>query len=183
MNTQNILKMVGVGSLLMLTACGNTPSLSADAKTVYLNEELGFAVSGYSYSQDGLVCDIDNYLVSSLVAEAVNHDINLVPINGSATIKSKQNILAIDINELVLGQNKKNFVGNSAVDPKIGVMAGYINKSLAEPLISTSYSCVAFTDKMAFSNYAGRASNCSSLHKCARRLSNDVIGWLSAQLK
>lgn len=163
----------------VLVACSSAPTLKSNAKTVYINENVGFAVKGYSYKQDGLVCDIDNYLVSALIDKAAAQNINLVRVK---TATQQGPLLALDIESLVLGQNQREYIGNNAVEPEIGVAAGLIIKSRVPELTSISQQCVAFSDQMAISNVAGGNSNCSSLNRCVRRVSGDIIDWLAPQL-
>lgn len=174
-----IFKIGVLASLLLVAACSSTSTVSGNAKTVYINENVGFAVKGYSYEQDGLVCDIDKYLVTALVDKAAAKNINLVR---TKVVSQQGPLLALDIESLVLGQNERAYIGNNAVEPKIGVAAGLLIKGRAPELTAISQQCVAFSDQMALSNAAAGGSNCSSLNKCARRMSGDIIDWLAPQI-
>lgn len=174
-----ILKLAVLVSVLLVTACSGTPTVNGDAKTVYINENVGFAVKGYSYKQDGLVCDIDNYLVNALVDKAAAKNIKLVRVK---TASQQGPLLALDIESLVLGQNKREYIGNNAVEPEIGVAAGLLVKGRSPELTTISHQCVAFSDQMALSNAAAGSSNCSSLNKCARRVSGDIVDWVVPQI-
>lgn len=174
-----MLKLGVLTSVLLVAACSSAPTVNGDAKTVFINENVGFAVKGYSYEQDGLVCDIDNYLINTLVDRAAEKNINLVRVKTAA---QQGPLLALDIESLVIGQNKRDYVGNNAVEPEIGVAAGLLVKGRAPELTTISHQCVAFSDQVALSNTAGGSSNCSNLNKCARRMSGDIIDWLAPQI-
>lgn len=176
---REISKMAVLASILLMAACSSTATMNGNAKTVYINENVGFAVKGYSYKQDGLVCDIDNYLIDAMVDKAAAQNINLVRVK---TVSQNGPLLALDIESLVLGQNKRTYIGNNAVEPEVGVAAGLLIEGRTPELTTISHQCVAFSDQMALNNSAGGSSNCSSLNKCARRVSADIVDWLAPQI-
>lgn len=166
--------------LLLIAACSTVPQLSPNAATIYVNENVGFAVAGFGYKQDGLVCDIDDYLVDALVERAVEYNIKLVRVK---TASAQGPLLALDIESLTLGQNKRDYTGHSAVEPGLGVIAGLVVKGRNPEFTSTSHQCVAFSDQMVLTNSASGRSNCSSLQLCARRVSGDIAAWLAPQVQ
>lgn len=176
---KEISKLALLASILLMAACSSTPTANGSAKTVYINENVGFAVKGYSYKQDGLVCDIDNYLVGVMVDKAASKNINLIRVK---TASQDGPLLALDIESLELGQNKRSYIGNNAVDPEIGVAVGLLIGGLTPGLTTISYHCVAFSDQIALNDSVGGSSNCSNLNKCARRVSADIVDWLAPQL-
>lgn len=171
---KEISKLALLASILLMAACSSTPTANGSAKTVYINENVGFAVKGYSYKQDGLVCDIDNYLVGAMVDKAASKNINLIRVK---TASQDGPLLALDIDALVLGQS-----AGAAVEPEISIKAGLLVEGRSPELTTTGHQCVAFSDQMALENLAGGRSNCSNLNKCARRVSADIVDWLAPQL-
>jgi len=177
-STLGLLCVVVVG---LLSACTQQSQLDESSPVVYINKNLGFAVKGYSYEQQGLVCDIENYLVESLVNAAAYEGIRLELVSTAQQTQSKARLLALDIDTLKSGQNKRDFVGHQAVEPELGVVAAYVDRDKGTDVLMSNHKCVAFSDQMGLDS-AGSSSNCNLLRQCARRLSGDVISWLAPKL-
>lgn len=165
---------------LFLSGCSNIVGTKANVSTVYLNKSIGFDVAGYNYSQTDLVCDLDSYLVDSLVSRASDHNIQILDSSQSVGASGTP-IIAVDIDELVIGQNDQDFTGHMLVEPKLGITLALIDGD--QGMINrTSSSCVSFGNQLVLENAASGRSNCGLLKQCARRLSDDVMAWLAPQL-
>ena len=167
------------GIAFALGGCSSSPQLSGNAETVYLNEKVGFQVPGYSYKQDGLVCDLDKALIENLSEKAAERNIRLISTSNVKELKVAERLIAIDINELVTINDERSYVGHSMNEPKLGIMAAYAKKE--SEVVITEKSCTAFSNLKGIDS-AGDKSMCHQLRNCTKRLSAKVIDWLEPQL-
>jgi hypothetical protein len=91
---------------LLAMAASQPAPLDAKAPLVYVNQNIGFNVQGYKYKQSEFPCEIDKVLVSNLVERAQGDGIRLEPVTTAEKIRNGViPVLAIDIEQLVLGQD------------------------------------------------------------------------------
>lgn len=163
--------------------------LDANAPLVYVNQNLGFNVKGYKYKQSEFPCDIDKVLVSNLVEQAHDDGIRLEPVGTADKILNGTiPVLAIDIEKLVLGDEKRQFgTRQSSKLPKVQVTVALIKGK--DEMITAKHTCAImtlneFTPSTNVLDLGGAGTTvCAATRKCLRDLSKDVIDWMAPQLK
>lgn len=178
-------------TLSLLTSVSFSLMATADTKEplVYLNQNIGFNVPGYSYKQSEFPCDIDKVLVRRLVEQAKKEGIQLEPV-GSANkiLNGVVPVVAIDIEQLVLGDGKRQFgTRKSNPLPKVQVTAALIKGK--DNMVTAKHTCAIMTlnEFTPSSNILDMGHSgttvCSATRKCLNDLSRDVIEWVSPQLQ
>jgi hypothetical protein len=176
-------------SFPMFTMASATPQLTADAPLVYINQNFGFNVKGYKYAQAEYPCDIDKVLVENLISRAKSAGIRLEAIN---TIDKIQNgvvpVLAIDIEQLVLGDQERQFGTKQGSNlPKVQITAALVKNK--DSFLTAKHTCAIATLNQfsPTSDVMDLGSNgvtvCSATRKCLQDLSKDVVEWIAPQIK
>lgn len=173
---------------VLALAASELPPLSDKAPLVYINQNIGFNVEGYKYKQAEFPCEIDKVLVSNLVERAQRGDIRLEPVSSADKIRNGViPVLAIDIEQLVLGDETRQF--GTKVDstlPKVQVTVALVK---GEDMVTAKHTCAIMTlneftpSTDVVDLGATGVTVCSATRKCLRDLSKDVVEWMSPQVK
>jgi len=170
------------------TAAPDSVSLNEKAPLVYINQNIGFNVKGYKYKQSEFPCDIDKVLVSNLVDQAKSDGIRLEPVGTSDKILNGViPVMAIDIEQLVLGNEKRQFgTKQSNPLPKVQVTVALIKGK--DNMVTAKHTCAImtlneFTPSTDVLDLGSGVTVCSATRKCLKDLSKDVVEWVSPQLK
>lgn len=163
--------------------------LDAKAPLVYVNKNIGFNVKGYKYEQSQYPCDIDKSLVTSLVDQSKKQGIRLEPIG---TIDKINNgvvpVLAIDIEQLVLGNEERQFgTKQGSKLPKVQITAALVKNK--DNIVTAKHTCAIMTlsefspsnDVTDLGTYG--VTVCSATRKCLKDLSKDVVEWIEPQIQ
>jgi len=151
---------------------------------VYINQNIGFNVPGYSYTQSEYPCDMNVVLVKNLIERAEKKDIKLEPVGTLAKINNGViPVLAIDIEQLALG-DKKFGTKQSSKLPKVQITAALIK---GKEMVTAKHTCAImslneFTPSDSVLDMGTVATVCSATRKCLKDLSKDVIEWIEPQL-
>lgn len=162
--------------------------LDAKAPLVYVNQNLGFNVEGYKYKQSEYPCEIDKVLVSNLVDQSRADGIRLEPVSTVDKIRNGTiPVLAIDIEQLVLGNEKRQFgTRQSSNLPKVQVTAALIK---GKDMVTAKHTCAIMTlNEFTLSTDvldmgSTGTTVCSATRKCLNDLSKDIVDWISPQVK
>ncbi|HEY8942257.1 MAG TPA: hypothetical protein VIM59_18825 [Cellvibrio sp.] len=173
--------------LVALAESGPAP-LDANAPLVYVNQNLGFNVEGYKYKQSEYPCDIDKVLVSNLIDKSRADGIKLEPVSTSDKIRNGTiPVLAIDVEQLVLGDEKRQFgTRQSSNLPKVQVTVALIK---GKDMVTAKHTCAIMTlnEFTPSTNVLDMGSNgvtvCSATRKCLNDLGMDIVDWMSPQVK
>ncbi len=173
---------------LVALAKSEPAPLDAKAPLVYINQNLGFNVEGYKYKQSEYPCDIDKVLVSKLVDESRENGIRLEPVNTADKIRNGTiPVLAIDIEQLVLGDEKRQFgTRQNSNLPKVQVTVALVK---GKDMVTAKHTCAIMTlnEFTPSTNVTDMGSTgttvCSATRKCLNDLSKDVVDWMSPQVK
>jgi hypothetical protein len=165
-------------------------STQSDAKEplVYINQNIGFNVKGYKYKQSEFPCDIDKVLVSNLVDQAKSDGIRLEPVaTADKILNGVVPVVAIDIEQLVLGDEKRQF-GTKQTNslPKVQVTVALIKGK--DDMVTAKHTCAImtlneFTPSTDVVDLGSGVTVCSATRKCLKDLSKDVVEWVSPQIK
>lgn len=178
-------------SAALLFSCFSAVSLTqADDSTpdVYLNQNLGFNVEGYNYTQSELPCEIDTTLVAKIVEGATNKGIRMEAARtADKLLNGDVPVLAIDIEALALGSDFTFGTETRSNLPSVKVTAGLIDEDLPGGVVTAKHSCAIATlnQLTPSSNILDMGTThtvCSAAHKCLNDLSNDIVEWISPQL-
>lgn len=175
-----IYRFIGAFTLPMLTAH------AVAEPQAYINENFGFNVPGYKYSQAEYPCDIDKHLVSLMVEQAKKSGLVLEPAKTADKLRNNViPVVAIDIEQLVLGSKEYSYgaTGSSTL-PKVQVTAAVIK---GQDLTTAKHTCAIATlnELTPSSNVLDLGTNatvCSATRKCLKDLSKDIVEWVAPQL-
>ena len=134
------LMILALLSPLFAMAADEQP-LSAKAPLVYVNKNLGFNVKGFKYKQSEFPCDIDKVLVENLVEQARADGIRMEPVSTADKIRNGViPVLAIDIEQLVLGDEKHQFgTKQDSHLPKVQVTAALVKGK--DNIVTAKHTC------------------------------------------
>lgn len=174
---------------LMAWADSKPAPLDAKAPLVYVNQNLGFNVKGYKYEQSGFPCELDKVLVSNLVEQAHTDGIKLEPVSTAEKIRNGViPVLAIDIEQLVLGDESRQFgTKQSSKLPKVQVTVALVKGK--DDMVTAKHTCAIMTlnEFTPSTNVLDLGSTgttvCSATRKCLRDLSKDVVDWMAPQVR
>lgn len=176
-----------LSSPLLAIAANDPAPLSANAPLVYVNKNIGFDVKGYNYKQSEFPCGIDKALVNDLVEQAQVGGIRLEPVGTADKIRNGVvPVLAIDIEQLVLGGEKRQFGTTSKSNlPKVQVTAALVK---GDNMVTAKHTCAImtlneFTPSSDVVDLGTTATVCDATRKCLKDLSKDVVEWMSPQVK
>lgn len=158
---------------------------------VYINENLGFHVEGYNYSQSEFPCDIDKSLVEQIIQRGAEENLRIEPVGTKEKLQNGRiPVLAMDIESLVLGSEEFTFGTDSqSTMPHVGVRVALVAEHLSEGFNTAEHSCsiltpndlVPTTSVLDMGTYGYTV--CSAIRKkCLNRLSNDIVQWVLPQI-
>ncbi|MGV8836286.1 hypothetical protein [Cellvibrio sp.] len=173
---------------LLSFAAPETTQSDAKEPLVYINQNIGFNVKGYKYKQSEFPCDIDKVLVSNLVDQAKSDGIRLEPVaTADKILNGVVPVVAIDIEQLVLGDEKRQF-GTKQTNslPKVQVTVALIKGK--DDMVTAKHTCAImtlneFTPSTDVVDLGSGVTVCSATRKCLKDLSKDVVEWVSPQIK
>ncbi len=182
------LMILALVSPLLAMAATEQP-LSAKAPLVYVNKNIGFNVKGFKYAQSEFPCDIDKVMVSNLIDQAKNEGIRLEAVS---TVDKIRNgvvpVLAIDIEQLVLGGEKRQFGTKQDSNlPKVQITAALVKGK--DNMVTAKHTCAIMTlnEFTPSSDIVDMGSNgvtvCAATRKCLKDLSKDVVAWIEPQIQ
>ncbi len=172
-----------IGLLLLPVFAANT---SAQQPLVYLNQNLGFNVEGFKYSQAEFPCNIDQVLVESLIEQGQAQGLNLEAVSSTDKIHNGViPVIAIDVEQLVLGKKFKFGTKTASNLPKVQVTAALIQ---GEQVEMAKHSCAIatlsqFTPSTSVLDMGTSTRVCTATRKCLKDLSKDIIQWVKPQVK
>lgn len=165
------------------------PSFASDeSKLVYLNQNIGFNVTGYKYEQSQFPCDIDKVLVQRLTEQAKTRGIQLEPVaTADKILNGVVPVVAIDVEQLVLGGKERQFgTKQTSPLPKVQITAALVKGK--DEIITAKHTCAIMTlnEFTPSTNVLDLGSTgttvCSATRKCLKDLSKDVVDWVIPQL-
>jgi len=173
---------------LGLISAGVAADPASSTPTVYVNQNLGFNVKGYKYSQSQFPCDIDKVLVQDLVERGKDKGINMEPVNTPDKIHNGVvPVLAIDIDQLVLGDKHSYGTERDSSLPKVQVTVALIKNK--DEFVTAKHTCAIATlnELTPTTNILDLGANgvtvCSATEKCLVDLSKDIVDWVAPQVK
>ncbi len=163
-------------------------SLSIYAKdtkevSAYINQNIGFNVQGYKYSQDEFPCDVDKVLVKEITKRGKEEGVKIEAVGTADKIRNGViPVIAIDIEEMVLGNEKKRQYGTrSALGlPKMQVTAAVVK---GNDIVTAKHTCAiaSVNEFTTTSNVLDLGTPgityCRAMEKCLRELSEDIVDW------
>jgi len=153
---------------------------------IYINENLGFNVEGYNYSQSKFPCDIDKSLVEQIIRRGARENLRIEPVSTKEKLRNGRiPVLAIDIESLVLGSEEFTFGTDSRSKmPKVGVTVALIGDEFPEGFVTAKHHCSILTpnDLVPTSSVLDMGTYgytvCSATRKkCLNHLSEDIVQW------
>lgn len=160
---------------------------SANARPdIYLNQNLGFNIEGFKYTQNEFPCDLDKTLVENLVEMGAQQRLNIEATDSAAKVRNGTiPVIAIDIEQLVMGEKLKLGTKTRSNLPKVQVVVALIKGERYE---EAKHSCTIatlnqFTPSSNVLDLGSSATLCSATKKCLRDLSKDIIQWVKPQIK
>lgn len=153
---------------------------------LYINQNIGFNVEGYKYTQKSFPCKLDQVLVGHLLEESQQRQLNAEAV---ATADKINNgvipVLALDVEQLVLTEEVQYGPKSSHPLPKVQVMAALVKgeKSVTAPHMCAITTLSEFTSSSNILDMGTVATVCTAVNRCLQRLSDDVVDWLEPQLK
>lgn len=170
-------------ALVFATVTGH---VTAEQPQAYINQNLGFNVPGYKYSQSEFPCDIDKNLVALLLEDGKKAGIRMEAVNTADKIRNGViPVVAIDVEQLVLGSKEHTYGTEShSTLPKVQVTAAVIK---GEGLVTAKHTCAIatlneLTPSSSVLDLGTNTSICSVTRRCLRDLSKDIIEWVAPQL-
>jgi hypothetical protein len=161
----------------------------AETPLVYINKNLGFNVEGYKYGQSEFPCNIDTVLVQNLIERSKAEGIRMESVATADKIRNGViPVLAIDIEQLVLGENFRFGAKGQSNLPRVQVTAALVTGKGDNDFVMAKHSCAIATlnELTPSSNVLDLgtvATVCSATHKCLRDLSKDIVQWIAPQMK
>ncbi|MDQ2078428.1 hypothetical protein [Marinimicrobium sp. ABcell2] len=164
----------------------------ADAEPqVRLNQNLGFNVEGYNYTQAEYPCNVDKVLVEKIVERGRSNGLRIEAVGTADKIlNSKIPVLAIDIEAMVLGSDEFTFGTRSSSNlPSVRVTAALFDDNLPDGMVTARHSCAIATlnqlspRSSVLDLDAGGHTVCSATHKCLNDLSRDIVRWVKPQVQ
>lgn len=175
---------------LALTVGLSAPTLAeSNPRHIYLNENLGFNVEGYNYTQAEFPCDLDKVLVEQIVRRGKRQGLTIEPVTAAEILKNAERpVLAIDIDALVLNENFAFGTRSHSNLPSVRITAALIRDQSPEGFTTAKHSCaIATLNELTPSSSVldmgtyGKTV-CSVTHRCLRDLGRDIVQWVEPQL-
>jgi hypothetical protein len=174
---------------MMVAAAPESAQQNSATPLVYVNQNVGFNVKGYKYQQSEFPCDIDKVLVGNLVEDARAGGITMEPVKTADKILNGTiPVLAVDIEQLVLGDEKRQFGTKQRSNlPKVQVTVALIKGK--DDVVTAKHTCAIMTlnefspstDVLDLGSTG--VTVCSAARKCLNDLSKDVVNWMLPQVK
>lgn len=171
----------------LLAIAADEHPLSSKAPLVYVNKNIGFNVPGFKYKQSEFPCDIDKVLVSNLVEQAKTEGIRLEPVGtASKVLNGVIPVLAIDVEQLVLGEDHQFGTKRDSNLPKVQITAALVKGK--NNIVTAKHTCAImtlneFTPSGNVTDLGSAVTVCSATRKCLQDLSKDVVGWIEPQIQ
>jgi hypothetical protein len=158
------------------------------APAAYINQNIGFNVKGYKYSQSQFPCEVDKVLVEEIVSRSTREGISIVPV---ATADKIQNgvipVIAIDIEQMVLSGDPDHHFGIKTNQqlPKMQVTAAVVK---GKEIVTAKHTCAIvtlreFTPSSDVTDLGTPGvTMCTAMRKCIKDLSKDIVDWAEPQL-
>ncbi len=174
--------------VVVLLALGTHVQAHSEDKAplVYVNQNLGFNVPGYHYAQNEFPCNIDTHLVEYLLEDAKKLNLMLEPVGTADKINNGiAPVLAMDIEELVLGEDFQYGTKTRHNLPKVKVTAAVIK---GKELTTAKHTCAIatlneFTPSSNVLDLGANTTVCGATKKCLRDLSKDIMEWAAPQVQ
>lgn len=174
--------------LISLSISAEEPtSVGVSGTDAYINQNIGFNVKGYKYTQSEFPCKVDQVLVTEITKRGAKESITIEPV---ATVEKIQNgvvpVIAIDIEQMVLGNDKESQFGTRGDLPKMQVTAAVIK---GNDIVTAKHTCAIvslqeFTPSHSVLDLgAPGMTYCKAMRKCIRQLSKDIVDWAGPQLQ
>lgn len=174
-----------ITTLVLSLLAANT--LAAPEPQIYVNQNLGFNVEGYKYTQAEFPCDIDKHLVNYLVKRSKKEGLRMEAVSSAEKIQNGVvPVLAIDIEQLVLGSEEHTYgTKPHSTLPKVQVTAAVFK---GKEFTSAKHTCAIatlneFTPTSNILDLGTVATVCSATRKCLKDLSKDIVEWVVPQIK
>lgn len=179
---------IGIAFFCLASAAASLQvSAHTNAKPdVYLNQNFGFNIKGFKYTQNEFPCDLDKTLVENLVEVGAQQRLNIEATDSAAKVRNGSiPVIAIDIEQLVMGEKLKLGTKTRSNLPKVQVAVALIK---GEHYEETTHSCAIatlnqFSPSSSVLDLGSSATLCSATKKCLRDLSKDIIHWIKPQIK
>lgn len=163
------------------------PWVAAAPAKVYLNENVGFNVKGFKYTQKAFPCEVDKKLMVSMLDQGKKQNI---PMELAGTPDKLRNgtipVIAVDIEQLALGKEGFNYTRskNNSL-PMIQATAAIITGG---NLVSSKHTCAFaalndFTPASSVLDLGTSTTVCKAIRKCATDLGKDIMTWVGEELK
>ncbi|MFO1368870.1 MAG: hypothetical protein U1F46_07740 [Marinagarivorans sp.] len=163
------------------------PWAAAAPSKVYLNENVGFNVKGYKYTQKTFPCEVDKKLMVSMLDQGKKQNI---PMELAGTPEKLRNgaipVIAVDIEQLALGKEGFNYTRskNNSL-PMIQATAAIITGG---NMVSSKHTCAfatlnEFTPASSVLDLGTSTTVCRAMSKCATDLGKDIMTWAGSELK
>jgi hypothetical protein len=172
-------------STLLAALAANALAQTSGAPQAYINENLGFNVEGYKYSQTQFPCDIDKHLVANIIEQGKKRGLRLEAAGTADKIRNGViPVIAMDVEQLVLGD--REFGTRSRTNlPKVQVTAAVIK---GDELVTAKHTCaIATLNRLTPStdvmDMGTAATVCSATRKCLKDLGKDIVQWVAPQLE
>lgn len=183
------MKLAHLAATITLSLLAVSTAGAAQPK-VYINQNLGFNVEGYNYTQAEFPCNLDTVLVQQLINHSKTAGIQMEAVSTLDKIRNGViPVLAIDIEQLVLGENFRFGAKSTSTLPRVQVTAALITGNGEADIVSAKHSCAIATinEFTPSSNVLDMGTYgvtvCSATRKCLRDLSKDVVQWIAPQVK
>lgn len=159
----------------------------AEPSKVYLNQNLGFNIEGFKYTQKTLPCDIPKHFVRGLMDQAHKQKI---PMEAVGTAEKVRNgvipVLAIDIEQLALGKPGYNYSKQKDRGlPMIQTTAAVVR---GKDVVTSKHTCAyatlnEFSTSSSVLDLGSNTTVCGAIRRCIGDLSKDIMTWVSSELK
>ncbi len=157
----------------------------ATESTVYVNQNIGFSVPGYKYSQKDFPCEIDKHLVKAIVKHGSHDQMKLVPVSSAEKIRNGViPVVAMDVEQLVLTKDVQFGPKSKNPLPKVKVLAAIIRDSGME---TANHTCAIatlndFTPSSNILDLGTATTVCGAARRCVNNLGKDISEWLHQNL-
>lgn len=159
---------------------------AADKPDIYLNQNLGFNIEGFKYTQSEFPCAVDKMLVENLLEQGAQQRLTIEATDSASKVHNGSiPVIAIDIEQLVLGEKFKFGTKTRSNLPKVQVAVALIK---GESYEIAKHSCTIatlneLTPSTSVLDLGTTATVCSATRKCLKDLSKDIIQWVKPQIK
>lgn len=173
--------------LFTLTLALATPSVLAEKNAdLYINQNIGFNVEGYKYTQQEFPCQLDQLLVSHLIDESEQRQIQARAIGSYEEINNGViPVLAIDVEQLVLTEDVQYGPKSQHPLPKVAVNTALV---VGDEVVMQPHSCAItalseFTSSSNILDMGTVATVCTAINRCVNRMSDDIIEWVQPKIQ